>query len=94
MLNAIGGQPAAPPPAPGAAPPPDPGRALVSVVAPAVAGAPAASTAVRFRVVANAPTTTTIGVQTLTSTDAAGRPLAIATPGTITVTIVGAQGTR
>ncbi|HTO47433.1 MAG TPA: secretin N-terminal domain-containing protein [Burkholderiales bacterium] len=94
VLNAISGQPAAPPSAPGAPPPPDPGRALVSVVAPAVAGAPAAATQVRFRVVANAPTTATIGVQTLTSTDAAGRPLAIAAPGTIVVTIVGAQGAR
>ena len=94
VLNAIGGQPVAPPAAPGAPPPPDPGRALVSVVAPTVAGAPAASTAVRFRVVANAPTTTTIGIETLSGADAGGRPLAIAAPGTIVVTIVGAQGAR
>ena len=94
VLNAIGGQPTAPPPAPGAPPSPDPGRALVSVAAPAVAGAPAASTAVRFRVVANAPTTTTISVETLSSADTAGRPLSIATPGAITVSIVGAQGAR
>ncbi len=94
VLNVIGGQPTAPPPAPGAAPPPDPGRALASVVAPAVAGAPGTSTPVRFRVVANAPTTATIRVETLSSTDASGRPLAIASPGTITVTIVGAQGAR
>ena len=94
VLNAIGGQPVAPPPAPGAPPPPDPGRALVSVVAPAVAGAPAAPTSVRFRVVANAPTSTTISLSTVGATDAAGRPLAIATPGALTVTVVGAQGAR
>jgi general secretion pathway protein D len=93
VLSAVG-QPAAPPPAQGAPPPPDPGRALVSVVAPAVAGAPATPTSVRFKVVANAPTTTTIRVETLSSADATGRPLAIATPGTITVTIAGAQGAR
>jgi general secretion pathway protein D len=94
VLNAIGGQPTAPPPAPGAPSPPDPGRALVSVVAPAVAGAPGTSTAVRFRVVANAPTTTSISVGILSSVDTAGRPLSIATPGAITVSIVGAQGAR
>jgi hypothetical protein len=66
----------------------------VSVVAPAVAGAPPASTSVRFRVVAGAPTTTTISVQTLSSTNAAGQPLAIAAPGAITVSIVAAQGAR
>jgi hypothetical protein len=49
---------------------------------------------VRFRVVAGAPTTTTIRVGTLSTTDAAGRPLAIAAPDTITVSIVGAQGAR
>jgi hypothetical protein len=49
---------------------------------------------VRFRVVANAPTTTTIRVEVLASADATGRPLAIATPGPIAVTIVGAQGAR
>jgi general secretion pathway protein D len=94
VLNTIGGQPAAPPPAPGAPPPPDPGRTQVSVVAPAVAGAPGTSTTVRFRVVAGAPTTTTIRIGTLSTTDAAGRPLAIAAPDTITVSIVGAQGAR
>ncbi len=97
VLNAIGSQPAAPPPAPGApgaAPPPDAGRALVGVTGPAVAGAPAVPTPVRFRVVANSPTTTTIRVDTIASTDTAGRPLAITTPGSITVTIVGAQGAR
>jgi general secretion pathway protein D len=91
VLNAIGGQP---PAAPGAPPPPDPGRAQVSVVAPTVAGAPASATQVRFRVVANAPTTATIGVQTLSSANGAGQPLGIDAPGSIAVSIVGAQGAR
>jgi hypothetical protein len=66
----------------------------VSVVAPTVAGAPASATQVRFRVVANAPTTATIGVQTLSSANGAGQPLGIDAPGSIAVSIVGAQGAR
>ena len=98
VLNAIGGQAAAPPtpgaPAPGAPAPPDPGRTVVEVVAPSVAGAPGTPAQVRFRVVANAPTTTSIRVQPLSGSDAAGRPLALATPAAITLTVVGAQGAR
>jgi general secretion pathway protein D len=89
VLNAVGGAPAAPP-APGAPPAPDPGRVLVAVAGPAVAGAPTVPTAVRFRVVANAPTTTAIRVESLTGTDAAGRPLAVTAPGALSVSIVGA----
>jgi general secretion pathway protein D len=93
VLSAVGGQVAAPP-APGAKPPADPGRAVVTVVGPAVAGAPPASTSVRFRVIANAPTTTTIRIESLTATDAAGRPLLVTAPGALSVSIVGAQGAR
>ena len=96
VLNAIGGQPASPAPAapPGAPPPQDPGRAIVAVAAPAVAGAPPAATPVRFRVVAKAPTTATIRVESLTATDAAGAQLNVTVPGDLTVSIVGAQGAR
>jgi general secretion pathway protein D len=90
VLNAVGGQPAAPP-APGAPPAPDPGRALVAGAGPAVAGAPTVPTPVRFRVVASAPTTTTIRIESLTATDAAGRPLTVTAPGALSVSIVGAQ---
>ncbi len=90
VLSAPGGQPTAPQ-APGAPPPPDAGRAVVTVAAPAVAGAPPASTALRFRVVANAPTTTTIRIESLTATDAAGRPLIVTAPGALSVSIVGAM---
>jgi general secretion pathway protein D len=90
VLNAVGAQPAAPP-APGAPPAPDPGRVVVSVAGPAVAGAPTVPTAVRFRVVANAPTTTAIRIESLTGTDAAGRPLLVTAPGALSVSIVGAQ---
>jgi len=90
VLNAVGGQPTAPQ-APGAPPAPDPGRALVAVAGPAIAGAPAVPTPVRFRVVANAPTTTTIRVESLTATDAAGRPLLVTAPSALSVSIVGAQ---
>jgi hypothetical protein len=48
----------------------------------------------RFRVVANAPTTTTIRIESLTGTDAAGRPLLVTAPGALSVSIVGAQGAR
>ncbi len=90
VLNAVGGQPAAPP-APGAPAPPDPGRALVAVTGAAVAGAPSVPTQVRFRVVANAPTTTAIRIESLTGTDAAGRPLLVTAPGALSLSIVGAQ---
>ena len=93
VLNAIGGQAAAPP-TPGAPAPPDPGRALVTVVGPAVAGAPPVATPVRFRVVATAPTTTTIRVDSITATDSSGAQVTINAPGAITVTITGAQGAR
>ncbi len=93
VLNVVGGQPAALA-TPGAPPPPDPGRALVAVVAPAVAGAPPVPTAVRFRVVATAPTTTTIGVDSTTATDATGAQVTVSVPGAITVSITGAQGAR
>jgi hypothetical protein len=66
----------------------------VTVTGPAVAGAPPTSMAVRFRVVANAPTTTAIRIESLTGTDAAGRPLLVTAPGALNVSIVGAQGTR
>jgi general secretion pathway protein D len=92
VLNAVGGTPAAT--APGAPPAPDPGRALVAVVGPAVAGAPSVPTPVRFRVVANAPTTTTIRVESVTGTDAAGGPLTVSVPSAISVSIAGAQGAR
>jgi general secretion pathway protein D len=93
VVRAVGGQPAAPPES-GAPPPPDPGRALVTVTGPAVAGAPTVPTPVRFRVVADAPTTTSIRVESVTATDAAGRPLVITVPGALSVAIVGAQGAR
>ena len=93
VLSAVGGQPAGPQ-TPGAPPPPDAGRAVVTVAAPAVAGAPTVPTPVRFRVVANAPTTTTIRIESLTATDAAGRPLVVTAPGALSVSIVGAQGAR
>ena len=93
VLSAAAGQPAAPQ-APGAPPPPDAGRAVVTVAAAAVAGAAPASTSLRFRVVANAPTTTTIRIESLTGTDAAGRPLLVTAPGALSVSIVGAQGAR
>jgi hypothetical protein len=63
----------------------------VTVSGPAVAGAPPASTPLRFRVVANAPTTTTIRIESLTGTDAAGRPLLVTAPGALSVSIVGAM---
>jgi len=93
VLSAAAGQPAAPQ-APGAPPPPDAGRAVVTVAAAAVAGAAPASTSLHFRVVANAPTTTTIRIESLTGTDAAGRPLLVTAPGALSVSIVGAQGAR
>jgi general secretion pathway protein D len=83
-----------PPAAPGAPAPPDPGRTLVTVTAPSVAGAPAAPIAVRFRVVAKEPTTTTIRIDSLTATDAAGRPLVVNPPGALSVAIVGGQQAR
>ena len=90
VLNAVGGPPAAP----GAPPPPDPGRVQVSVVGPAIAGAPPVSTQVRFRVVANAPTTTTIRVESVNGTDAAGRALNVTAPGALALSVIGAQGAR
>jgi general secretion pathway protein D len=90
VLNAVGAAPAAPP-APGVPPAPDPGRVVVSVAGPAVAGAPSVPTSVRFRVVANAPTTTAIRIESLTGTDSAGRPLLVTAPGALSVSIVGAQ---
>jgi general secretion pathway protein D len=92
VLRALGGQPAAPQATPGAPPPAaDAGRTMVTVSGPAVAGAPPASTPLRFRVVANAPTTTTIRIESLTGTDAAGRPLLVTAPGALSVSIVGAM---
>jgi general secretion pathway protein D len=93
VLNAVGGQPTAAP-TPGAPPAPDPGRALVAVVGPAVAGAPPTATQARFRVVATAPTTTTIRLENLNATDAVGAPLAVNAPGPISITIVGAVGAK
>jgi hypothetical protein len=51
-------------------------------------------TAVRFRVVATAPTTTTIRVDSMTATDATGAQVTVSVPGAITVSITGAQGAR
>jgi hypothetical protein len=93
VLNALGGQAAAPP-TPGAPPPPDPGRVLVNVSGPAVAGAPPVATPVRFRVVAKAPTTTTIRVEGVAGTDAAGGQLTVGTPGPLSVSVTGVQGTQ
>jgi hypothetical protein len=64
------------------------------VVAPQVAGAPSQPTAVRFRVVAKMPTTTTIRVDSLTATDATGAQVTVNAPGAITVSIAAAQGAR
>ncbi|MGH8680544.1 MAG: hypothetical protein ACREVP_03445, partial [Burkholderiales bacterium] len=66
-------------------------RAVVTVAAPAVAGAPPTSTPLRFRVVATAPTTTTIRIESLAATDTAGRPLVVTAPGALSVSIVAAQ---
>jgi hypothetical protein len=63
----------------------------VTVTGPAVAGAPTVPTSVRFRVVADAPTTTTIRIDSVTATDAAGRPLVVTVPGALSVAIVSAQ---
>jgi len=93
VLNASGGQSAAPV-APGAPPPPDPGRVLINVTGPAVAGAPPVATPVRFRVVAKAPTTTTIRVEGVAGTDAAGSQLTVGVPGPLSVSVVGAPETR
>jgi len=93
VLNVLGGQ-SAPPQAPGAPPPPDPGRVLINVTGPAVAGAPPVATPVRFRVVAKAPTTTTIRVEGVAGTDATGSQLTVNAPGPLSVSVIGAQGTR
>jgi general secretion pathway protein D len=93
VLNAVGGQTTAPA-TPGAPPAPDPGRALVAVVGPAVAGAPPTATQARFRVVAKAPTTTTIRLENVNATDAVGAPLAVNAPGPISIAIVGAVGEK
>jgi hypothetical protein len=45
-------------------------------------------------VVATEPTTTTIRIESLTGTDAAGRPLFVSAPGALSVSIVGAQGAK
>jgi general secretion pathway protein D len=92
VLNIVWGE-AAKPPTPGT-PSTDPGRALVDVVAPAIAGTPLAPTTVRFRVVATAPTTTQIRIENLTATDGAGRQIAINAPAGHNVAIVGAQGSK
>ena len=92
VLRALNGASAAP--TASGAPPPDPGRAVVDLVAPKFAGARAAPTLVRFRVVASAPTTTSVRVTTLSGNHADGRPVAIAAPGPVDLTIVAAQTPR
>jgi hypothetical protein len=52
------------------------------------------ATQVRFRVVAEAPTTTTIRVASVTGTDAAGRPLNMTAPGALALSVIGTQGAR
>jgi hypothetical protein len=92
VLRALDGAPAAST-GPGA-PSPDPGRAVVDLVAPKFAGARAMPTLVRFRVVASAPTTTSVQATTLSGKHADGRPVAIAAPAPLDLVIVAAQTPR
>jgi hypothetical protein len=76
----------------GAALRPDPGRALIQVAGPDIAGAAPAPAQVRFRVVATAPTTAQIGIESLTATNADGHELTVMSSGAHYVSIVSAAG--
>ena len=91
VLNVVSGEQTKPA-APGAPPAPDPGRTLVEVAAAAIAGVTPVATTVRFRVVATAPTSTMIRIESLTATDSTGRQIAISAPGPHTLSITSAQG--
>jgi len=91
VLNVVGA-PAPKPAPPDAAPAPDPGRVLVEVAGPAFAGMPSSPATVRFRVVAKAPATAEIRVDSVAATDGAGQQVTVTAPAGHSVSIVSVPG--
>ena len=74
--------------APGAPPSYDPGRRQVEIASPTSPGLASTPTPVRFRVVATAPTTTQIRIESVSAVDSSGRALSFLAPTTISLAIV------
>ncbi len=75
-----------------ASPASDGGRALVEVRGPAIAGAPATITEVRFRVIAKGPQSTQIRIGDVNAVNNQGQAVLVVAPGAHSLNIVQSQG--
>jgi general secretion pathway protein D len=66
------------------------GVARMQLSGPAVVGSPMTVVQTQFRVIAKEPTTTQIGIESTSSTDAQGRAISIDTPGSYEITVTAA----
>lgn len=76
------------------APNPEANRVVLDIAGPEAAGARPAPREIRFRVIASAPTTSTITLERVEAVDAGGVPVPIAAPPAHSINVTQGQGPR